>query len=198
MDRKEFVKKLGKIIERRVELELSKRVEGIRESVLKEVSTLLYHTKNEILQEVSNAPSNSDFDTALKNISNIPYLKENLVDKLERPKIQPKRQWKKYTSDPMINKILNGTEPFSEDDGVGDSVLDQMFPTNNTIVGENDIPKVFTNRQTRQEKITVTEDIEGNPVDVNNPKVKSVMDLMNRDYSQVLQKAEEKSKQKRT
>lgn len=117
-------------------------IEIINKLISKEVNRQMISFKTQILSELKRSPQFQQVETPRQSRGN-------------RPNVQ-------YTSNPILNEILQTTAPFEQEQK---SVVDSYGKMVNY----------------------VTEDVDGRPVDLNNPAVLSVLEAMNRNYSDVIQ-----------
>lgn len=137
-------------------------IEIINKLISKEVNRQMISLKTQILSELKRSPQYQQAPRQSPS-NKLDDIKSRPHDRGNRPNIQ-------YTSNPVLNEILQTTTPFEEE---RPSVLDVYGKVVNY----------------------VTEDVDGRPVDLNNPAVLGVLEAMNRNYSDVIEPIREAPKQ---
>jgi hypothetical protein len=141
----------------------------INKIVEREVDKKIQSLKKEILSEIKR-----------ERIAK-PIISEK-TKQLSKPILNKKQRT--IVKDPLLNEILLSTSPLESETN--------MYELNSISHNYNDdgYTSVLPNN-------TITEDSEGRAINKNKDEVKSVLDVMNRDYSKFLKKVDEISKKTR-
>lgn len=124
-------------------------IEIINKLISKEINRQMISLKTQILSELKRSPQYQQVEAPRQSRGN-------------RPNVQ-------YTSNPILNEILQTTTPFEPEQK---SVVDSYGKIVNY----------------------VTEDVDGRPVDLTKPAVLGVLEAMNRNYSDVVEPINEAPK----
>jgi hypothetical protein len=182
MDKKQLVELLNRIVNKRVEAEVDRRVNQMRMQIMSEVAGMLSYTERKILAEIQQTPTptptnvrgmeeqaaSSDFDRSMRNLRSMPNY-QRIVEKVAQPQ-------RRLTSNPTLNELLNDTDPLSRDEaGIGPRVVGgESF-------GDVDVPGSYSNPATIT-SMTPSEPVLGTdnrPINFANPTVQKVLDILN-------------------
>jgi hypothetical protein len=196
MDSKKLLEVINRLVKSQVKRELKKHSESIRAEIISEVAGMLSYSERKILMELSETSTpnfrqpidessvggGTDFQRAMKNLKSMPNYRG--VDNVEAP---PKR----ITSNPLLNEILNETEPLTGEFNAS-SIMDQYSGHD---VAQFDEP--WANQPSQHQPVpapitrvpdTLPSDmtgIDGKPINLENPTVQKVMDtLMNTNFKE--------------
>ena len=194
MDKK-LLEAIARLIKKQISEEVAKQTELIRAQIISEVAGMLNYSERKLLSKMNEGESvrqvsergmrqverESDFERSMKNVRTMDAYKD-VVGKVNTPK-----RTKSYTSNPLLNELLNETDEMGRDEySSSPSVMDMM--------GNDDVEDTYE-PWSNEDKIRVPQPsqratqpvatpksilgTDNRPVDLQSESVKKVMQILN-------------------
>lgn len=181
MDKK-LLEAIARLIKKQVQEEVAKQTDLIRAQIISEVAGMLNYSERKLLTELSKNTQSftpepeSDFQRAMKN--------RNSMASGYREIPSPKKR--QYTTNPMLNDLLNETGELTSDEIYSDSpsfmdAFDEMNAdphepwTNESKIKPAPVQRAAENRQTPKTILGT----DNRPVNMGNETVQKVMNILN-------------------
>lgn len=165
MNKKDLIKSIDKIVQIRVNRQLESMRKEIKREVIKEVSSIIDYSERKLLAEISKVndtivPRETSDNSLDKKLSEITS---------NRTKSKPK---KKFASDPILNDILNTTQPLNDNSGRTYTQDHSTFDDDTQIPTHTHGSALLTEDEVRV-------GLDGKMNDTTNENVQKVLDVIN-------------------
>jgi hypothetical protein len=176
-------------------MDITKLKKYVSKVVEQEVKRQVAAAKAQILDEVAKGVAGVLLEERKKQKYSPVSKPAGIVEQKQKPVYrQRQNQNKRYVSDPVLNEILAGagTIPPEGPPGVYMGALDYQDSTGTDFEIQSSYEDVRSVQAAPMMDMSV--DLDGRPVNTKNEAVQDVLSFMNMDYSGVLKKMEESSK----